>query len=209
MRLPFRLHAPVGSARLPAVRSRGMVGPLLFLAFGCVAAPPPGAGDPGFDDPEDSRGSLRQEEITLSLEVDGVQVRLTPLDPEILRLTAPDTRRRLSSLVPGEGAGEELRVLVSVFTEDPGGGRFEPRSVVLENRGRVYRPAGIRGLTPGWGSTRIDQRQAEQAVYTFSSGVDLELPLTVVVGGVRNSDWSTILSRIDAERARVRARGGA
>jgi len=148
-------------------------------------------------------GSLRQEEITVEISLGPVLVRLTPLDPEILRLTAPDTRRRLESLPTGR---DGTSFLLSVFTEEPGGADFEPRGLSLENRGRVYRPVNIRGLTPGWG-VRLEQRRAEQAVYTFSGELDLELPLTVEVGGVRSDAWTTILTRLDVERARMRARG--
>lgn len=186
----------------------GMLAPgLALLAWGCMSA----AGAPGASAaPGDSVrtapgvGSLRQEEITVELVARGLVVRLTPLDSAILRLTAPDTRRRLASLeTPEEGTA----FLVTVFTEEPGGAEFEPRGVALENRGRVYRPTTVRGLTPGWG-VRLEQRRAEQALYVFPEEVDLELPLTVEVAGFRSDAWAEILTRIDVERARVRARGG-
>jgi hypothetical protein len=163
-------------------------------------APPPPAGGTG------AEGSLRQDEITVELRIEDLQLRLTPLDPGILRVTAPDTRRRLSSLVPTGAEG--VHFLVAVYTEAPGGAVFEPRSVALENRGRLFRPMGIRGITPEWGRARLEQQDAQQAVYTFSQEVDLELPLTVVVGSVRNGEWASILPRIDAERARIGAPGG-
>lgn len=194
---------------------RAMVAVTALVAGACVStgstqsgASPSGGGDePRAEDVEGriTQGSLRQDEITVELRSYGVQVRLTPLAPEIVRLTAPDTRRRLESL--GSGSGDEVRFLVSVFTEDTGGAEFEPRSVTLENRGRVFRPSRIRALTPGWG-VRLEQRRVEQAVYSFPGEVDLEMPLTVAVHDARSGDWAAILSRIDAERARVRARGG-
>jgi hypothetical protein len=151
-------------------------------------------------------GSLRQDEVSLTLTAADVELQLTPLAPAVLEATAPDTRRRLSSLVPAGAEGTHF--LISVFTEAPGGRAFEPSDVVLENRGRTFRPIRIRGVTPGWGSGQLHQQRPEQAVYTFSPEVDLELPLTVVVAGVRNSAWESILPRIDAERARIGARGG-
>lgn len=149
-------------------------------------------------------GTLRMDDITVEFVVDLVQIRITPLDPGILSLTAPDTRRRLESVPSGDDA---TAFLVSVFTEEAGGAEFEPRGISLENRGRVYRPTAIRPLTPGWG-TRLQQRRAEQAVYLFATDVDLELPLVMEVGGVRSDAWATILARLDVERARLRARGG-
>ena len=139
----------------------------------------------------------------MELRVGEVLVRLTPLDPDITRLTAPDTRRRLESLA---GSARGTAFLVSIFTENPGGADFEPRAVSLENRGRIYRPEAVHGLTPGWGQ-RLRQRAAQQAVYSFSTELDLEMPLVVEVDGIRTDQWSSILPRIDAERARVRARG--
>ncbi|UCC23902.1 MAG: hypothetical protein JSU98_09180 [Gemmatimonadales bacterium] len=185
-------------------------------AGGCAAPYPEGGGPAGAPTAGDAgeatpaaratQGSLRQEEITIELRSGVVQVRLTPLDSGIVRLTAPDTRRRLESLT-SLAAGDGVAFLVSVFTEEPGGAPFEPGSVSLENRGRVFRPVRVRALTTGWG-TRLAQQRAEQAVYLFSPEVDLEMPLVVEVAGARSGAWSSILPRIDAERARVRARSG-
>lgn len=175
---------------------------LTLLAAGCAAGPPVEGGPA---EPAPRVGSLRQDEISLTLVSDDVRFQITPLASTVLEATAPDTRRRLSSLVPSGSTGTHL--LVSVFTEAPGGRTFEPADVVLENRGRTFRPTRIRGLTPGWGSGPLRQQRPEQAVYTFSEEVDLELPLTVVIAGVRNSAWESIRPRIDAERARIGASG--
>lgn len=178
------------------------------MGTGCATAPPTGGSATGTGTgagAETLRGSLRMEEITVEVQVDGVLVRLTPLAPAIVELTAPDTRRRLESLASLQGEG--VAFLVSVFTEEAGGADFEPRSVTLENRGRVLRPIGVRGLTPGWGR-RLEQRRAERAVYTFPADLDLEMSLVVDVAGTRSGEWASILPRVDAERARIRTRGG-
>ncbi|MDT8341009.1 MAG: hypothetical protein RQ751_05805 [Longimicrobiales bacterium] len=209
--------------RTPALCTALALAPLL-AAGGCngaagtgaagAPAPPtaPGPGGAaGATGSGEAQGSLRQDEITVEVVAGTVRIRLTPLDPEILRLTAPDTRRRLTSLSTAGGVAEGgdggAAFLVSVFTEEPGGADFEPRAVTLENRGRVLRPVSIRGLTPGWG-TRLVQRRAEQAVYTFSPELDLELPLVVEAAGARSDAWASILPRLDVERARIRTRGG-
>lgn len=171
-------------------------------AGGCTAGP---ASTPVPRDPLAGVGSLRQDEVSLTLARDEVQIQVTPLAPPVLEVMAPDTRRRLSSLVPAGAEGSHF--LLSVFTEAPGGRAFEPADVVIENRGRTFRPVRIRGVTPGWGSGQLRQQRPEQAVYTFSNEVDLELPLTIIVAGVRNSAWESIRPRIDAERARINARG--
>ena len=200
-----------GGAPSPARTAAVLLG--LTLGAGCATASTPGepsvpsGGASGAADVPDgtpAAGSLRQDEFTVELEADGVLIRLTPLDPAILRLAAPDTRRRLEAL-PATGNGTWF--LVSVFTEVPGGADFEPRSVSLENRGRVFRATSIRALTPGWG-TRLEQRRAEQALYAFSAEVDLELAVMVEAAGARSDAWASILPRLDVERARVRSRGG-
>lgn len=186
------------------------------LSSGCIPSAGPGAPAPGGASPaagdvrpagiSGAAGSLRQDEITVQLQLDRVQVRVTPLDRSILELAAPDTRRRLESLAAGTG-DDRTAFLVSVFTGTPGGAEFEPRNVFLENRGRRYTPLAIRALTPGWG-TPLRQDRPAQAVYLFPGEIDLELPLTVEVGGVRSRAWESILPRLDAERTRLRARGG-
>ena len=65
----------------------------------------------------------------------------------------------------------------------------------------------IRALTPGWG-TPLRQDRPAQAVYLFPGEIELELPLVVEVAGVRSRAWESILPRLDAERTRLRARGG-
>ena len=44
------------------------------------------------------------------------------------------------------------------------------------------------------------------AVYAFGEGVDLESDLVVVYGLVESSEWTAILPRVQAERARAAAR---
>ncbi|MBT8403289.1 MAG: hypothetical protein KJP18_05490 [Gemmatimonadetes bacterium] len=152
-------------------------------------------------------GSLRQDEVSLRVNRDAVAVQVTPLDEGILRLTAPDTYERLSRL--GDRAGPGGRVfLVTVLTEAPGGAEFEPRNVRIESRGIVHRAEAIEPLTPGWGAGPLRQRSVERAVYRFPSGVDPSLDMVILFGNSRSRSWSDVLPRLDAERARVRARAG-
>ena len=46
------------------------------------------------------------------------------------------------------------------------------------------------------------------AVYAFSSEVDLESDLILAYGLEQTRSWSGVLPRIQAERARARARAG-
>jgi hypothetical protein len=182
-----------------------------------------GAGSAAATDPDQELlvppgyGTLRQEDLTVELREGPVRIRVTPLEEWMLRLTAPDTWQRLSSLaresrplvVDQARIQDPTLFLVSAHSDEPGSLLF-PEDLLLENRGRVYRPLSIRGLTAGWGTRRLEPRRTQMAVYAFGPEVELDLGLVVVYRSDRRADWARILRRLDAElaRARARARGG-
>ena len=199
----------------PDLRQLGTVGVLagVIALTGCMPTTPPpapnpvGGGSGGAVEVPAGFGSLRQNEVSLRVTRDAVVVQVTPLDEGILRLTAPDTYERLSRL--GDRAGSGGRAfLVTVQTEAPGGAAFEPRDVRIESRGVVHRAETIVPLTPAWGAGPLRQRAVERAVYRFPSGVDPTLDMVVLFGNSRSRSWADVLPRLDAERARVRARAG-
>jgi hypothetical protein len=136
---------------------------------------------------------------------------VTPLHRSVTHVTAPDTERRLTALVEAHAAagredGSGL-FLVSLFSERADVG-FVPEDVQLIALGFRLRPSTIVPLTPTWGERRLRQREQEMAVYDFADGVDLERDLVLVYGLMQSAQWSSILARIQAERARARARAG-
>ncbi len=153
-------------------------------------------------------GTLRQDDITVELHTGDVRVRLTPLLPSLIRLTAPDTEDRLAALASQVDPAEGLWVLVAVQTEAPGGAAFEPMSIEVSSGGALHRPRRIRGLTPEWGSGRLQQRVVQQALYLFSGEVAPWRAFEVRVGALRTAAWNDRLPLLDAERARVLARAG-
>ena len=189
----------------------------LSLLSGCAVPPGmEGSGSTATDSfetlPPPGHGTLRQEEISLSLTSGALRILVTPLEESATRVTAPDTYRRLSSMsnahrnAPGIGEAVTL-FLVSFFSEQPDE-RFVPEEVQLVSRGIRLRPTAIIAITPSWGERRLRQRVTEMAVYAFSSTVDLESDLTLAYGLEQTAAWSEILLRIQAERARARARAG-
>lgn len=129
-------------------------------------------------------------------------MRFTPLNPDAMPLLAPDTQRRLRAFIPEDG---RVAFLATLYTREPGGVLFEPRSVMVDSQGRRYLPAAIRALSPGWGG-RVEQDRPLEALYLFEADLDLNFPLVLEAGGARNDQWGGILIRLDTERARVRAR---
>lgn len=161
------------------------------------------------------RGTLRQDEITLDLASGELLIKVTPMADEIIRVTAPDTYVRLSALARSHESTARARTnlrdpqlfLVSVFSR-AAGASFEPEDLTIVSHGRRYRPAAIQPVTPGWGAQRLEQQQTRAAVYVFDPSVDLESDLSVEYRASRNDRWSRIIPVIQAERARLGARGG-
>jgi hypothetical protein len=185
----------------------------LALTGACTIAPGPGVAGPagGASELPSGHGTLRQEDVSLTLVSGDLQLMVTPLHESVTRVTAPDTERRLEALADayattGSGEGSGL-FLVSFFSNRPDVG-FDPEEVQLVAQGFRLRPASITPLTPSWGERRVSQREQVMAVYRFAESLDLESDLVLVYGLEETSQWDAILPRIQAERARVRARAG-
>jgi len=195
-------------------RSRLLVASLAAVGACTIAPAPPGVGadasldlalPPGY-------GTLRQEDVSMVIASGDLQLMVTPLDASVTHVTAPDTERRLSGLANAHATdpasdGDGL-FLVSFFSDQPDV-VFLPEEVQFISRGLRVRPRDITPVTPSWGERRVGQRQTEMAVYSFGDGVDLESTLILAYRFDQSNQWSVILPRIQAERARARARSGA
>lgn len=188
--------------------------PLALALLAACALPP---GTPAAPSPEPlpppGFGTLRQDEVSVSLTSGALQLKVTPLAESVTRVTAPDAYRRLSGLatrfapdaVRATGASEPSLFLVSLWSESPDA-TFVPEEIQLISKGVRVRPGAILAITPGWGQRRLRQRETEMAVYAFAEAVDLESDLVVVYGLVESAQWSAILPAVQAERARAAAR---
>jgi len=162
-------------------------------------------------------GTLSQDNITIGIQSSTLLIKLVPLDEWVIRLTAPDTYRRLNGFKVSRGeeilqraarAGERgwPRVfLVSFFTRNYEE-NYEPNDVQIRNQSFIYRPLAIIPITQGWGAQRLDQRETQSALYAFDGVVSLDTVLEVEYAGIRGLGWDRILVRVEAERSRVRAR---
>lgn len=185
------------------------------MATGSATGPAPAAGSDVLPPP--GYGTLHQDQISVNLSRGDLRLMVTPLAESIIRVTSPDTYQRLSNLVAAHqdqvtqspsGASSTL-FLVSLFTNASGIG-FEPQELELISGGVRMRPSMIIPLTPGWSRQRLEQRRMDQALYVFSSSVDLESDdLVVLYKTTQSSQWRVILPAIRNERARARARARA
>jgi hypothetical protein len=201
-----------------------------LAAAGCAVAPEPGAGpvpaeagaEPqparddvaAWDDVPPGYGTLRQDDVTVSLRSGALLVKLTPLRQGVIALAAPDTYDRLRSVRERAGGEVERRMgaeaelfLVSFFSYEPNQA-FRPTDLTLSYQGRVLRPAAVVAITPGWGAERLQQQETQMAVYAFEGPLDLRQPLRVRYDMEESDGWSRIVPRLDVERSRVQARAG-
>ena len=207
---------------------RALVASIAGVALACASAPRGAAPDPPADatlGPQSTTdlpvgfGTLRQEDLSLLIQLPAVMVRALPLDESVIRVLSPDSYRALHDLVASRQAELNDRAArygvrqpslwyFSYFGVQPDA-RFSPEEVVINSAGRIFRPLSIVPLTPGFGEQRLAQRGVQTAIYVFDGGIDVNLPLVVTVQGTPSAGWDANLRRIERERALVRSRAAA
>jgi len=199
---------------------------LTFLFSAVACAPPsatPGSGTAPVVEDSTSQagipagfGSLRQDDIAIRLEPQGLIVRAIPLDESVIRLLTPDSyralrdlqesnRRTIESIARRSGGRTPDLWYVSFYgLED--NARFSPMKLVITSGGQDFRPVDVIPLSTGFGEQRLRQRETQSAVYAYASDIDVDHPLKVTFQGEQNTVWEQLLQRIERERALVRAR---
>ena len=164
-------------------------------------------------------GTLRQDDIAIVLQPEGVRVTAIPLDEGVIQTLAPDSYRSLRTLL--ESRRQEIarrsamhgvrnpRVWYVLFYGLAADARFVPTDVSVSSGGRDYRPFDVVAISPGFGAQRLQPRDTQKGLLLFDEGLDVSQPMVVTMGAERNSDWENILRKIDAERAAIRARASA
>lgn len=192
----------------------------------CVGNPPTDdiAGTPVPTDQENAEtlppagyGTLRQDDFTIALQSEELQIKVTPLNESVIRLAAPDTYQRLHGLVASRidrvreiaanaGLQEPPKIfLVSFFTRSRQAD-YKPADLQLLSQGILHRPLGILPITSDWGREQVRQEQTQSALYVFDPAVDLDVAFQVEYSGQRALQWSAILGLLEAEQGRVRSR---
>jgi hypothetical protein len=161
-------------------------------------------------------GSLRQDDIAIRLEPEGMIVRAIPLNESVIRLLTPDSYRALRDLQESNHQAIEAITrrsgnrapdlwYVSFYgLED--NARFTPMDLTITSGGQDFRPIDVIPLSTGFGEQRLRQRETQSAVYVYPGDIDVDHPLTVTFQGLQSSVWELLLQRIERERALVRAR---
>ena len=166
-------------------------------------------------------GTLKQSDVEIVLEPEGVHVAAIPLDESVIRALAPDSYRRLEATLDSKRATitqrasmrgiHDPRVWYVRFYGRAPDAHFVATDLTVTSGGRDYRPFDVVPISSGFGEQRLQPRDTQTGLLLFEDGVDVSQPLTVVMGAERNGDWDTnnILKKLDAERAAIRARAAA
>jgi hypothetical protein len=166
-------------------------------------------------------GTLKQEDIAITLQTNGVRVTAIPLDESVIRTLAPDSYRALHATLETKRqlimqraslrGVHEPRVWYVTFAGLVPDARFIPTDITVTSGGREFRPIDVIGLSTGFSEQRLQPRETQKGLLVFDESLDVSQPLVVIMGTERNTDWSTdrgdsILSRVEAERSQIRAR---
>ena len=161
-------------------------------------------------------GSLRQDQIGVVLGTDQLQIRVIPLDEQVIRMLAPDSYRSLRDMAASRAA-EILRMahsrgfdsvatfMVTFFALQPMA-RFSPDDLNISSQSSTYRPIGYVSITPRFSENIIEQRGQAAAIYVFEPGIAVLRPFTVSYGSTSSDAWAQSLELINTERARVLSR---
>jgi hypothetical protein len=166
-------------------------------------------------------GTLHQEDIAITIQQAALRIAAIPLDEAVIRTLAPDSYRTLHATVETKRQQilqrasvrgvREPRVWYITFTGLVPDARFVPTDITVTSGGREFRPIDVVPLSSGFSEQRVQPRETQRGLLIFDEALDVSQPIAVTVGSERNTDWSTdrsdsILSRIEAERAQIRAR---
>lgn len=188
---------------------------LMSVACPLTGQRPPVPGDTQ-DLPPAGYGTLKQEDVSLTLQVATVSIQIIPLDEWVIRLLAPDTYRSLHSLREAvadsvaqiarqHGIGDPTLFFVTFFGLQASA-RFEPEILTITSQNRFFRPVGFLPRSPQWARRQVNQRETASAVYVYEEGIELREAFTVSYAGLASERWVQVLRTLDRERARVLAR---
>lgn len=161
-------------------------------------------------------GSLSQNELALRVSDNDLEIRFVPLDPAITPLLARDAyqslrqliesrRRAIDSVASRAGVSRPGLALVSFFGLRPEV-RFDPQTLTLLIRNRVFRPLGIIPLNARFTSQQLGVREQASAIYVFEEEIPVDDSFTFSYGVLTSEDWQRKQPLLDRERARVAAR---
>ena len=192
--------------------------PSLVLAVSLVLGAAPAAGQVGAGAalPPGGLGTLTQNDLALRIRTPDIEVRFIPLDYRVTRLLARDSWESLRALVESrraaidsvaalEGVARPGLALVTFFGQRVNA-RFDPQTLMVVVRSRVFQPLGIVPFSGRFTSQQLDVREQVSAVYLFEEDLPVNDSFTISYAGMVSDDWQGKQRTLDRERARVALR---
>ncbi len=164
-------------------------------------------------------GTLSQDDITVGLSIPegNLAIKATPLTEWVIRMTAPDTYRRLNGYKVSRGEeilrrarrngerGWPLVLFVTFYTRSLES-TYEPFDLQIRSQNVLFRPFDILPITPDFNRERLRQEESQVALYLFLAEIDLDLPMIIEYDGRQSGRWSGIRTTLDRELSKVLAR---
>jgi hypothetical protein len=161
-------------------------------------------------------GSLSQNDLALRVQNDELEIRFIPLSPRVTPLLARDAyqslrnlvetnRRGIDSVASRAGVSQPGLALVSFFGQRADA-RFDPQTLTLLIRNRVFRPLGVIPINAKFTSQQLGVREQASAIYLFEEDIPVDDSFTLSYAALTSEDWQRKQPILDRERARVAAR---
>lgn len=185
-----------------------------------VTPPPAAQADSLAEDalPPAGYGQFNQDAITIRLRSGPLEIRVVPLDERVLRLLSPDGylalrqlidthQPRIDSIARRANVARPGIALISFFAITPGT-RFDPNLLSVTLRNQLLRPIGVIPLSPAMSAQQLDVGTQATGLFLLEELIPVTEQFSVSYLGATSNDWERRLSRLDAERSRIRGRAG-
>ena len=186
---------------------------------GVVEGQDPGPGGAAAALPPPGYGSLTQDDLSLRIRTADIEMRFIPLDRRLAVVVAKDSWESLRSLVESRRASIDSVARASgisrpglafvTFFGQRDNARFDPQTLTVQTRNRVFRPLGIVPFTPRFTAQQLNVREQVGAIFLFEEDMPVNDSFTISYGGVLSDDWQRKQPQLDRERARVESKARA
>ena len=161
-------------------------------------------------------GSLTQNDLSLRIRTNDIDIRFVPLDPRVTRLLGKDSWESLRSVVVSRRAAidsvantsgiSRAGLAVVTFFALQANARFDPQSVSVRVRSREFRPLAIVPFSGRFTSQQLDVREQVSAIYLFEEELPVNDSFVVLYAGEASDDWNNKQRTLERERGRVALR---
>ncbi len=200
------------SSHFPS-RAVCILGSAVLLGAGTAAAQ--GLTDDGL--PPAGYGRLNQDNLSIGMRTNSLDIRLTILQESALRLLNQDSYASLHRLVESKRAQiDSIAELYSV--PEPGllmvryfalveGTRFDAQLLTANVNTLFLNPVAIIPLTTSIQSDRLERRQTAAGIYVFADVLTPYLPMSFTYGATATNGWdSNRVQVLQRERNRIQSR---